>query len=200
MSARTLVLIIVGSLIGTLPGYAQLPTNNQTAPQTPSDMVRLLTDHGAVVQLPVKGKVKHSMNKGEPTFAMPQGASTVLLLQLPEYQAPYAMTITSYRRGVGRTKEIFVPRGLYFDAAFQQIGEFGEDRLAGRVESLAAELAIGEANRNARYLLLYTRGDMLGQRMGVRGDLGLVNSGLFRLERSLEAKLQVETRPERRSK
>ena len=197
MPARIILLVIVGSLTAAPPGYSQASANNQNVPQTPSEVARFLVDQGAVVQVPVKGKVNHSIKKEAPTFAMPQGATSTVLLRLPEYQSPYVMTITSYKKGFGRTTEIFIPSGFYFDSAFQQLGEFGEERLAGKVESLAAEFDFDDTSRNARYLLLYTRGDLVGQRLGMRGDLlGRVSSGLFRLERSLEAKLQVETKPE----
>ena len=195
MTVRAILPIVVASLALARLGSAQVPASPQDAFQTPPEVARFLLDHAVVVQLPAKGKVKPSIKKGAPTFRMPGGPSSVVLLRLPNYQAPYVMTVTSFRRGLGRTTEIFVPSGVYFDAELQPRGDVGENQFAGRVESLVAELAFGEANQNVRYLLLYTRGESVGQRMDMRGDLGLFNAGVFRLERSLEAKLQVETKP-----
>ena len=192
MSARIMLMVMVGSLTAAPPGYSQASATSPNALSTFSEVARYLVDHGGVIQVPVKGRVNHSIKKDAPTFALPQGATSAVLLRLPEYQSPYAMTITSYRQGLGRTTEVFIPSGLFFDAAFQQLGEFGEERLAGKAESLAVEIDFGDTSRNARYLLLYTRGALVGQRLEMRGG-GLVGFG-SRLERSLEAKLQVETR------
>ena len=168
----------------------------QSGPQTPSEVARVLTDQKQVLVLPVKGKAKRSIDKGSLTFVLPDGANTVLLLELPAYEASYAMTIKSYRRGLGRTTEVFVPSGVLLDADLQQAGAFGEDRLVAREEHFAAVIRVDETNRGTRYVLLFTRGNLVGQRMGMRGDLGLVSSGLFRLERSLEAKIEVEIKPD----
>ena len=48
-----------------------------------------MVDHKSVLQVPVKGKIKQSIKKDAPTFAMPEGLTPVLLLRLPEYQKPY---------------------------------------------------------------------------------------------------------------
>lgn len=169
-----------------------------------SQVARDLVDQGAFLKVPVKGKVKPSINKGAPMFAMPGGPSSVVLLQLPDYQAPYSLTVKSQRRGIGRTTEIFIPSGLYFDADFQHLGGFGEEQLTGEKERIVAVLTFAESHKNMRYLLLYTRGDLIGQRVNIRATLfdaalpGKVGTflgsgfGLGRLERSLEAKLAVE--------
>ena len=119
-----------------------------------------------------------------------------MLLELPDYSGPYDLTVVSFRRGIGLTTEIFVPSGLYFDAEFQQVGAFGEEQLDVRrrgvlsnegTDSLVAELTFGEANRASRYLLLYTQGNLVGQRTsyGWRAQV----------ERSLEASIEVATSP-----
>jgi hypothetical protein len=158
----------------------------------------------AVLKVPVKGKVKQSIDKGAATFEMPGGRSSVVLLQLPEYQAPYSLTVKSSRRGIGRTTEIFIPSGLYFDADCRYLGGFGEEQLTGATERIIAALTFGEAQKNMRYLLLYTRGDLVGQRVDMRASIYAVpvpgkagtslgnGFGLARLERSLQAKLEVQ--------
>jgi hypothetical protein len=200
----TLEILVAGArLTGNSPPQAV----SQYPPNTPSEIARDLAGRGAVVQVLAEGKVKHSITKEAPKFALPGGSSSVMLLQLPAYRAPYVMTIASSRRGIGRTTEIFVPSGFYLDADFQHVGEFGEDQLAGRAggqlsaEAVVAELALGESDRKARYLLLYTRGDMVGQppvQLVIPGQdvLGIVSGAkkLFRVERSFEASIEVATR------
>ena len=58
---------------------------------------------------------------------MPGGPSPVALLRLPEYQAPSVLIITSARRGIGRTTEIFVPILIFFDADFNELGSNGAE-------------------------------------------------------------------------
>lgn len=146
--------------------------------------------------------MKKSITKEASKFHLADGVSSVILLQLPKYRGPYDLKVVSSRIGAGRTTEIFVPSGFYFDSEFQQIGGFGEDQLLGRGEtmSLAAELVMADANREACYLLLYTRGDLVGQQVTIRGGQGIVRDAMaralqrvFRVERSLEAKIEVVT-------
>jgi len=173
-------------------------------PANVGDVVRSLVSQGTVLNFPAKGKLKHSINKGAATFDMPGGPSTVALVRLPEYQQPYSLRIKSSRRGIGRTTEIFIPGGLYFDEAFQLRSSFGEEQITWIVEGLVTSLNFGDEHRTVRYLLLYTRGDLVGQQVDMRatylgvqvpGKVGTFlgnNFGLGRLERSLEAKLELQ--------
>jgi hypothetical protein len=125
---------------------------------------------------------------------------------LPTYQAPYRLTVKSSRRGIGRTTEIYFPSGVYFDAEFQQLGEFGEDRQGppyvvegkeGSLENVRVVIPFGEANKSARYVLLFTRGDLVGEPVSVEGDVvSRAVLGAFRakVERSLEGNVEIETR------
>jgi len=173
-------------------------------PETPSEVARFLAGEGAIVSLPSEGSVKRSIKEDTPTFTLPDGVSSAMLLQLPDYRGPYALTVVSSRIGMGRTTEIFVPSGVFFDAEFQPVAAFGEDRLFGRGETLqlAAELTVGDANRETRYLLLYTRGDRVGQQQvitaGQDAPFGvfarLFQKGrLIRFERALEGNIEVST-------
>ena len=173
-------------------------------PDTVGEVVRTLASQKQLLSIPAKGKLKHSIDKGAPTFDMPGGPSSVVLFQLPEYQVPYNITIKSSQRGIGRTTELFIPGGLYFDDSFQLRGAFGEEKIRWIFGGLQTSLNIGSEHRAVRYLLLYTRGDLVGQRVDLRehylgvpvpGKVGTFlgnNFGLNRLERSLEAKLEVQ--------
>jgi TonB family protein len=176
-------------------------------PDNVNEVVRNLAKQQTLVQVPAKGKVKHSIDKGAPTFAMPGGPSSVALFQMPDYQGPYSLTIKSSRRGFGRTTEIFIPGGLYFDEEYTPLGSFGEEHISWISEGLVATLNFGNEHRRLRYLLLYTRGDLVGQRVDMRpaylgvkvpGTVGTFlgnNFGMSRLERSFEAKLEIQREP-----
>ena len=130
MLLRTVPLIVVASLALARSTYTQVPADNEKV-QTPSNIARGLVDQRAVVPVPAQGKVKLSIKKEAERFTMSNGLSSVVLLQLPDYKAPYVMRIASSRRGIGRTTELFVPSGIYLDADLRQVDEFGEHQLAG---------------------------------------------------------------------
>ena len=201
MSVQAMLLIVISSLVVARASDKQVPARNDRA-LTPSSVARILVDQRAAVAVPAQGRVKLSIKKEARTFVMPGGRSTVVLLQLPGYQRPYVMRIASARRGIGRTTEMFVPSGVYLDADFQQRDEFGESQLTEKEDSLVAELVVDESHMDARYLVLYTRGNLVGQQVVLRGQdavggaltSALYRKGVFRVDRSLEAKLQVEAK------
>lgn len=163
-------------------------------PPTAAEVARLLVDRGAAVHVPSNGTAKSSIKKGGQTFTMRGGQSTVVLLRFPDYQTPYTMTISSLRRGAGATTEIFIPNGVYFDETWHWLGEFSENRLtAGGPASVGIAFHVDDTFRSARYLLLYTRGDLVGKRVGGFGLLPNV-------ERSLEADIEVHTSPDKQRK
>jgi TonB family protein len=149
-------------------------------------VARHLVAQGTVVQVGVEGTLKFGIDKEAPAFAMPGGESPVLLLRLPDYEVPYTLTISSTRMGIGRTTEVFIPSGIVFDSDLKPLGQFGEERLKQEGDSLVAKLQIFHAA--PRYLLVYTRGDEVGQRVG------RLFFGLFVVNRSLEGNIQVEAK------
>jgi hypothetical protein len=168
-------------------------------PESPSEIARLLASAGAAVELPAEGKVRRSIGKEAQKFPLPEGASSVLLLHLPDYGGPFDLTIASFRTGGGRTTQIFVPSGYYLDAAFRQVGGFSEDQLTGRGDAMIAALTVGASDVAVRYLLVYTRGDLAGQpvTIGEPGTLRDIASSVFQLgrvfpvERALEGRVEV---------
>lgn len=200
MSARTISFVLGGSLMLVPAAYSQrAPGTSVVAARTPSEIARSLADQGALLKIPAKGKIKHSLKKGAPIFAMPAGPSSVVLLQLPETSASYVMTITSSMKTGWSKRELFVPSVIVFDDAFQQTGAINESRLQGGDEKLSGVYAF---DRKDRYLVLYTLGDLVGQRVGVRGTVyGVDVPGLSKwlgrgtpVYRSLEGDLTVETK------
>jgi hypothetical protein len=203
MSARIISFVLGGSLMLVPAAYSQLaPGTSDVAAQTPSEIARSLADQSALLTIRAKGKIKHSLKKGAPIFAMPAGPSSVVLLQLPEMTASYVMTITSSMKipWSGSKRQLFVPSVIVLDDAFQQTGAIDESRLQGGNEKLTGVYAF---DRKDRYLVLYTLGELVGQRLGVRGTVyGVDVPGLSKwlgrgtpVFRSLEGDLTVETKP-----
>ena len=61
----------------------------------------------------MKGKITHSIGKDTPTFPMTNGVSTDLLLELPEYQSPYDISIVSEFAGIGFTTTFSFQAALF---------------------------------------------------------------------------------------
>ena len=180
-------------------------------PESPSGVARLLSAQGDVLDVPTKGKVHPPFKKDSPQFSMPGGPSPVALLRLPEYQAPYGLIITSARRGIGRTTEIFVPSLIFFDADFNELGSYGAEGAgpsiapggSGVLKDISKEFQFDDSKKHTRYVLIFTRADMVGGR--VAGAQGAIATGVVKLirakvERSFEGNVQVETKPQKAGK
>jgi hypothetical protein len=158
-----------------------------------SDLARTLIANRAVQRVPLDETLKLSIATNPTTYVLPGGKSSALLLELPDYQTPYVMTISSIRNGIGRTSEMFIPSGTLSNADLASVGELTEQQLQSRVESVAAQLVFDDRRKDARYVLLYTHGDRIGQPVDFRGQ-DVISDGvlrLFRVQRSLNAKIEV---------
>ena len=173
------------------------------APQQPSDVARALVDRGVVVDVPVKGQIRREIEKDAPTFQTPIGSTTAMVLKLPKYDAPYLMTISSWMRGIGPATHMFVPSGISFDANFRALSHFGEESLRRERDRLAVDLLIGDKLADARYFLLFTRGNEVKQTLAIKDPKRkdtLANTvgeklGFGRVLRSLDATIYAATGP-----
>jgi hypothetical protein len=154
------------------------------------------------VDVPLEGQVRREIQKGAPTFHTPIGDTTAMLLRLPAYDAPYLMTISSFVRGIGPTLKVFVPSGIIFDADFRALGHFGEEQLRsvheGVIDKLVVDLLMGDKYAQARFMLLFTHGDQVNQRVKAGGKSDAASEvarmlGLGKVERSLEATIYAAT-------
>jgi len=121
------------------------------------------------------------------------------------------MTVKSSWTGAWRTKRIFVPSVLLFDADLRQTRVFQEATFKAKGTQLETVIPIGEPQKAERFVLLYTRGNALGKNAGrvsvrsvqdgtasgaIRGAAGAaLASALIRTERSTEGHIEVETKP-----
>jgi hypothetical protein len=132
------------------------------------------------------------------------GETTAMLLRLPAYEKPYLMTISSFLRGIGPTTKVFVPNGILFDADFRAVSHFAEEQFRsvheGVIDKLVIDLMIGDKLSQARYVLLFTRGNQIKNRVDMgrpaKSDAGSQIAkllGLMKTERSLEATIYAAT-------
>ena len=180
----------------------QQPSQSAATAQPPSEVARTLAAESAWVDVPVEGQVRREIPKDAPTFHTPVGETTAMLLRLPAYETPYLMTISSFVRGIGPTLKVFVPNGIMFDADFRALGHFGEEQLRsvheGVIDKLVVDLMMGDKFAQARYLLLFTRGNQVQQRVRAGGKDDPASQvaralGLGKVERSLEATIYAAT-------
>jgi hypothetical protein len=193
-----LTLVLSTLSVGTLAGSMAPQASRSDVEQTPAMVAQLLVERGAVVELPVRGKVSRKIEMEDDTFAMHDGPSRVVLLRLPEYQAPYVLTVKSflYKRAMSRTEKIFVPTTILLDGSYKITRTVSEAELesnrAGMVKgpSYQATIPITEAQRDERFVLIHTNGGAIG------GPIRVVNQRLFfRAQRSADGDIEAETKP-----
>jgi hypothetical protein len=202
------VCVAVAASASAAPAAGQ-PPNDPDLARALSGAARTLVERAAVVRVPVKGKATGRLKDADMRFELPSGTTPALLLELPVFQAPYELTVATLRIGAGRTTEIFIPNGVFLDAGFRPVDRFNEDRLRGAEQSLVAALDIDASKKEVRYLLLFTRADLVGRRVGARASFegipigGKVGTwlgsgfGLGRIEGSVDGRFEVRTRPQK---
>lgn len=221
-------LVFAGSVIGVaaasagqsvpLEGPSTAPPDTQTdiAVEHPAARVaRLLADRHAFVEIPRKGKVTRKIELKDETYAMPGGPSRVVLLRLPHYQEPYALTVRSFlvKRAMSRTENIFVPSAIMLDADFVVTRTVPETELrsksAGMIKGPAVEVTIPfiASQAGERFALVYTQASAVGQSLirepwQPNGGLPLatnvgsaIGDAFIRRQRSGHGMIQIQTKP-----
>jgi tetratricopeptide (TPR) repeat protein len=203
--------VVVLFLWVSVPMWAQEPTPGRgaeqiKAAQSEGEIARTLAGQGQLVNVPANGRVKQSVKKDAPSFALPTGESRAVLFKLPDYSAPYTVTITSpCNHGcVGFSKSIFVPSGVFLDAEFQPTRwlpktefEFLEPGFS-KAFRLEAKVLIDEPRKGDRYLLLYTIGGDVGSVVRDTYIGGLIPSLRHsKVTASADGSLELEARPAR---
>jgi maltose operon substrate-binding protein precursor MalM len=186
------VVVLLFRTVGAPVGYAQ------GEPQTPEAVARLLAERPTAVALPISGKVSHKITLDDEAFAMPDGQSRAVLFSLPEYRAPYVLTVKSflYKRAMSRTEKIFVPLAVVLDAHYHITRAVSESALEatrpGMMKGPAYQvrLPIGDSQNEERFVLVFTRGTAVGDPLRVLNQrIGL------RAQRSADGDIEAETKP-----
>lgn len=201
-----IVAVVVSVAVVSEGGKQGDPANAQDASSIPV-VARTLAEQGKARILPrdLKGRTKFKIEEGAERFPLPSGESPAVLFRLPEYSAPYTLTVTSFPKGFG-TWKLFIPSIVMLDAAFQPNREVSEAEFTfkpqtfSKSQRLQGEIPIDESSRNDRYLLVYTDATLIGELYGVHRNKpsGRPQSLMWlnvKLERSLHGSIEVEARP-----
>jgi hypothetical protein len=139
-------------LTAALPAMAMAQDAPAAAPgnETPTSIARLLAGRKAFAELTAKGKVKRDIKMDDQTYPMADGPSRVVLLKLPEYQEPYALTIKSYqfKHWFSTTFGIFVPTTVVLDGDFAVRTAIEGAQWPLRVLPLPASVPCGEREQS----------------------------------------------------
>jgi hypothetical protein len=138
------------------------------------------------------------IDKKTTTFNFPTGSSPFLVIQLPDFTAPYAFRVSSDCKCFGFKKQIFAPAVAIFDKDYNLTRSVPEDAFVVEEPSMSrpmraeANIEVGEGNRGEKYLIVYTDGTKAGSTAGViRGSM---NGSLIKYPfyRGLEGKVRLE--------
>lgn len=146
--------------------------------KAPEEIARLLAEQGKVATLSApKRVVKQAIEKSDKSYDLPFGKSKAVLVELPAFETPYALRIISLCNCSGPSKSLFVPTIIFMDAEFRKTFELDEKQFAFAakrvimrtidVDSVSASIDVDGERRADRYLLIYTRGDLAGQLLGM---------------------------------
>jgi hypothetical protein len=197
-----LLLAILAAASPAMPKAHDAP-GATLGPETAASIARLLTGQKAFAELAVKGKVKRKIKLDDQTYPMADGPSRVVLLKLPDYREPYALTIKSYqfKHAFSTTFGIFVPTIVVLDGDFAVTRTVPETALQWKSASmmkgarLQTTLSFTESQKSERFVLLHTSGHRVGQPTP-RADLGPnVPENAFSAETTAEGNIEAETGP-----
>jgi len=191
-------------VLSTLPAMsiAQDTPGAATPQETPTSIARLLAGRQAFAKLTVKGKVKRDIKMDDQTYPMVDGPSRVVLLKLPDYQGPYALTVKSYqyKHAFSVKFGIFVPTTVVLDGDFAVTRTVPETELQWKSASmmkgarLEVMLPFAESQKAERFVLLYTKGRLVGRATRM-ADMLNVPPNTFIAETTADGSIEAETGP-----
>jgi len=146
-------------------------------------------------------KRKIEPGKGEPYFRLPYGETIAVLFKLPDYSSPYTLKVVSLCDCNGFKKRIFVPSGDFLNAEFKQTHRFEENELKTNEQGFTkaynfeAAIQMNDERKTDRYLLLYTRADLIGKmadKLNIPALGGVLFGGAYPVNRSAHGTLELE--------
>jgi hypothetical protein len=198
----TLVLVQLIWTIAAMPVASDHQETGNATSKAPADIARMLADQKKIVIVPgLNKKVSAKIEKEDPQYGFAQGQSPAVLFNLPESKFPYTLKVSSVCNCLGFSKSIFVPSGVFLNADFIETAKLEEDDLKSKGSGVEALLLIEGQRLSDRYLLVYSRGDLLGQTAG-KIDLGGANGlaaallvGAMKQSRAAHGKVELEAAP-----
>lgn len=176
------VLAPIGLAAAVTQAAASSPPQSTAPPATPveqsspspiteaaaiPDTARALAKRGLVMEIPgtAEAEIEAPIAADQERFALPFGPSPAVLavlIRLPDYRAPFTLTISSYP-SKGFHKDVFVPIAVFLDEGFKTKHELAETAFQwksmtfGR-QHFEATVSIEDAQRDDRYVLIFTDG------------------------------------------
>jgi hypothetical protein len=187
--------------IAARSGLSDQQETGNAALKAPADVARTLADQKLTVIVPgLNKKVAGKIEKEDPQYGFAQGQSPAVLFRLPESTLPYSLKVSSVCNCFGFSKTIFVPSGVFLNADFTETTKLEEDDLKSKGSGIEAQLLIDRQRLSDRYLLVYTRGDLLGQTAGKidvvgNGLAGALLLGAMKQSRAAHGKVELEATP-----
>lgn len=135
-----------------------------TEAATVADTARALAKRGLVMEITstAEAEIEAAIAADQERFQLPFGPSPAVLIHLPDYSAPFTLTISSYP-SKGFHKDVFVPIAVFLDKDFKTKYELAETAFKwksltfGR-QHFEATVSIEGAQRDDRYVLIFTNG------------------------------------------
>jgi len=189
-----LTALLFNSAIFSRNGFA-CTQDASPASKSPEVIARLLAEQGKLVALPApKGKVKQIIERNDKAHAFPSGESKAVLFKLPDFTRPYTLKLSSFCNCSGPSKSVFVPMIVLLDAEFKHVYQLEETDLVSKYESLEANIKMNAGRKADSYLLIYTRGDLVGELLGaLRTFEGLLVRFNYPYFRAAFGSLAIET-------
>ena len=78
-----------------------------------------------------------------------------MLVELPVYEKPYSIILTSSAKGVINDSALFIPKVSVYDSEFVATRKYDENSLRNRGNSLERTVFINPQNRSERYMAIY---------------------------------------------
>ena len=195
------VLVQLTWTIAAMPGLSGQQETGNAALKPPADIARMLAEQNKIVIVPgLNKKVSGKIEKEDPQYGFAQGQSPAVLFKLPESTLPYTLKVSSACNCFGFSKSIFVPSGVFLNTEFIETAKLEEDDLKSKGSNIEALLSIEGQRLSDRYLLIYTRGDLLGQtagkvNLGAGGAAGALLFGAMKQSRAAHGKVELEAAP-----
>lgn len=190
-------------------GFASQQDANPVS-RSPEEIARLLAEQGKVATLAApKGRVKLTIDKNDTSYDLALGESKAVLVKLPDFETPYALLILSLCNCSGPSKSIFVPTIIFFDAELRQTYELDEAKSAFTSEGvlqksryldvISTSISVDGERKADRYLLIYTRGDLIGKLLGMENaSLPIIGRSRYPYLRASYGTLELRTSPPKR--
>lgn len=105
--------------------------------------------------LPVLKPMTYAMDGTRPVFRVGEGKSYVLAFELPRFDRPYSITVSSLTQGAITDSWLFVPRVTLMDERSVVTRTFPEDSLRTRGRAVERTVFINPSNAAERYLLVH---------------------------------------------